>query len=163
MKKLLVLIIVALICLATRSVSPAIHAVEKITIIKYYVGQCESGNKHYNVWGDSGLAYGKYQFHKRTFNWMKKEAGRPELKWKVLADQEWLFQWAIEHGYGNHWTCYRKAQVLAKVKKKNVQLRQVKGKEILCYQSLPRSLDYLGDSFQNYSSTLKLSRITNKN
>ena len=76
--------------------------------IRYQVGFCESGNKHDGVWGDGGLAYGKYQFHSRTFDWMKDLAGKPELKRENLEDQEWLFKWAIKNGYGDHWTCYTK-------------------------------------------------------
>jgi len=83
--------------------------------LRHQVGFCESGNKHDGVWGDGGLAYGKYQFHKRTFDWMKKKARRPELKRENLQDQEWLFAWALKNGYGSHWTCYTKIMKKGKI------------------------------------------------
>jgi hypothetical protein len=73
------------------------------------ITKCESGDKH-NRWGDGGRAYGIAQFHERTFNWMRKLAGHPELQWKNEADQKWLLIWAINHGYGKHWNrCYKRA------------------------------------------------------
>jgi hypothetical protein len=56
------------------------------------------------------LPAGVAQFKRTTFNWMKKLAGRPELKWTEQRDQEWLLSWGIHHGYGKHWgTCYTRA------------------------------------------------------
>lgn len=73
------------------------------------ITRCESNDRH-DRWGDEGAAYGIAQFHERTFNWMRKLAGHPELQWKSEHDQRWLLTWAIEHGYGKHWQrCYRKA------------------------------------------------------
>jgi hypothetical protein len=69
---------------------------------------CESGIKHDGVWGDGGKSYGVAQFQKATFNDLKEKAGRPELRWKNRADQLWLLDWALRHGYGRYWSCYSK-------------------------------------------------------
>ena len=69
---------------------------------------CESGIKHEGQWGDGGKSFGIAQFQKATFNDLKKAAGRPELQWKVRADQLWLLDWALRHGYGRYWTCFSK-------------------------------------------------------
>jgi hypothetical protein len=75
---------------------------EKLNIII-----CESGGRK-GIWGDGGKSHGCAQFQRPTFTWMKKEAKRPDLQWKKWADQLWLLDWALRHGYGKHWTCYRK-------------------------------------------------------
>lgn len=74
---------------------------EKLSIIL-----CESGAMHHNVWGDGGKSYGIAQFQYRTFNDLRTQAGRPELRWKSRDDQLWLLDWALRHGYGKYWTCY---------------------------------------------------------
>lgn len=79
--------------------------------LKYQVGYCESRNGHDGVWGDHGKAYGRYQFHQRTFNWLRNKYGRPELQRTSLVDQEWLFQRAIEDGRGKLWSCFKKVRV----------------------------------------------------
>jgi hypothetical protein len=64
--------------------------------------QCESSLR-YNVWGDDGKSYGIAQFRKETFYEFASLA-RQEMK----AEKLWPAQWALDHGYGNRWTCYRK-------------------------------------------------------
>ena len=73
---------------------------------------CESGGRHEGLWGDMDKpypAYGIAQFQRRTFEYFKKLAGRPELKWKNKDDQLWLLRWAIKNGHARHWSCYKKA------------------------------------------------------
>jgi hypothetical protein len=70
---------------------------------------CESGVKHEGVWGDGGRSYGICQFQYRTFDWMRRSAGRPELRWKNRNDQLWLLDWALRNGHGKYWTCYGKS------------------------------------------------------
>jgi hypothetical protein len=69
---------------------------------------CESRgfNDRVGKLGEKGVA----QFKKKTFNWMKALANRPDLKWLDAEDQKWLLEWAVRNGYGNHWkTCYNRA------------------------------------------------------
>lgn len=73
------------------------------------VARCESEFKTTAV-GDSGLAYGVYQFHQPTFKEFAKAYGDPSLEYKNTEDQIELAMWAISNGKGNHWTCYRKIQ-----------------------------------------------------
>lgn len=71
--------------------------------------QCESAFKP-NVWGDLDKpfpSFGIAQFQRRTFLWLSAKAGRTDLKWKDPKDQMWLLIWAIKHGYGHYWTCWR--------------------------------------------------------
>lgn len=69
---------------------------------------CESNIRHEGVWGDGGRSYGIAQFQQATFNDLKKEAGRPQLRWMDREDQLWLLDWALRNGYGEYWTCYGK-------------------------------------------------------
>lgn len=87
---------------------------QKLQILK-----CESDYRHDGLWGDGGKAYGIAQFHKRTFNRLKVEAGMPQLRWKSLQDQLRLFDWALRNGHAGAWTCASKTK-LAKVKKNNI-------------------------------------------
>lgn len=83
---------------------------EAVAAVVSDVTTCESSNRHENVWGDGGKSYGVAQFHKRTFDWMKKLAGHPEYDWKNRENQISLLSWAIKNGYGSHWqTCYNRA------------------------------------------------------
>lgn len=73
----------------------------------YKIIKCESGCVH-GLWGDKNKpyrAYGIAQFQKRTFDWLKKLAGRPELKWKNEKDQLWLLRWAVKNNYSKYWSC----------------------------------------------------------
>lgn len=72
---------------------------------------CESGGHHDGIWGDLDKphpAYGIAQFQRRTFEYFKKLAGRPGLKWKNKDDQLWLLKWALVNGHAGHWTCDKK-------------------------------------------------------
>jgi hypothetical protein len=79
--------------------------------IKYQVGYHESRNNHNVKNGDNGLAKGLYQFHDKTFDWMKGLAGMTNLNIAREKDQETLFEWAIENGYGRHWSCIKDGRV----------------------------------------------------
>jgi len=83
----------------------------KFEKIRHQVGWYESRNNHNVKPGDNGLAFGKYQFHKRTFNWVKGLAGMPDLNIAIEKDQEILLKWAIENGYGRHWSCIKDGRV----------------------------------------------------
>ena len=74
---------------------------------KKQIAVCESGERHYGVWGDNHRAYGKYQFHKATFDRLKIKYSYPQLRWESLKDQEWLFDKAIRNGDAGEWTCAR--------------------------------------------------------
>jgi hypothetical protein len=80
-------------------------AVDVNTVIN--VIDCESSGR-YNAIGDSGKSYGIAQFQRATFNQLKRAARIPELSYKNPIHQMRLMVWAIDHGYGNNWTCYRK-------------------------------------------------------
>lgn len=73
--------------------------------IAHKVALCESSYIK-DIVGDSGKAYGVYQFHKPTFEMFSKEFGR-ELDYKNTDHNIELAIWAIKNGYGNHWTCFR--------------------------------------------------------
>lgn len=75
---------------------------------------CESNVRHTGVWGDGGKSYGICQFQYATFKDLREEAGRPELRWKNRDDQLWLLDWALRHGYGGRWACYKKTTEVAK-------------------------------------------------
>lgn len=62
--------------------------------------------------GDHGLAHGVAQFHKATFDWMKKQADMPQLQYSSSSDQIVLLVWAIRHDEGSNWTTYRRLQSL---------------------------------------------------
>lgn len=73
------------------------------------VVECESGGR-YDAVGDGGKSHGIVQFQKATFNWMKKAAGHPNWSYKNPVHQLRLMVWAVDHGYGRQWTCYRHLQ-----------------------------------------------------
>lgn len=81
---------------------------EAVQIVTSRITYCESRNIHDRT-SNKG-AYGRAQFMKPTFNWMKNLAKHPELEWRNEKDQMWLLDWAVRNGYGSHWqTCYRQA------------------------------------------------------
>jgi hypothetical protein len=77
-----------------------INTQQKVDILN-----CESGGRHYGVWGDHHKAYGIAQFHQGTFDRFKNEMGFPQARIESLHDQLAVFSWAIDNGYANHWTC----------------------------------------------------------
>lgn len=70
------------------------------------VAQCESELRT-DVYGDSGKAYGVYQFHEPTFNMFAKAYGLEGMDYKNPEDAIQLAILALSHGEGSHWTCYR--------------------------------------------------------
>lgn len=79
---------------------------------KFEIVLCESGLKHEGIWGDGGRSYGIAQFQYATFRDLRGQAGRPDLRWKNRDDQLWLLDWALRHGYGRYWTCYKSSREL---------------------------------------------------
>ena len=69
---------------------------------------CESGNRHDNIWGDNGKAYGIAQFWEGTFYGFAKKAGLQNADWKNKEQQIYLLEWALENNLGSHWTCLKK-------------------------------------------------------
>lgn len=57
-------------------------------------------------WGDLDLpipVYGLFQFQRRTFKKLCREAGYRGLNWMNKHHQILVARWAIEHGYGSYW------------------------------------------------------------
>ena len=121
MKKLLLVLVLGVVLISAKSF-PSDVPFSLLEKTVYQIGYCESRNNHNVKPGDNGLAVGKYQFHKKTFQSFAKEAGRPELKRELLKDQEWLVRWAVQRGYGKSWTCYphKKTHQIIKVKYQGV-------------------------------------------
>ena len=88
-----------------RPTEPVIRQ-ESISDIMARVIQCESKGRHEGVWGDYGLAYGKWQFHEDTFYWLADLAGYKNVDWKSEHDQDLVGRWAFNNGYGYLWSCY---------------------------------------------------------
>lgn len=74
--------------------------------------QCESGNRHDEVWGDNNKAYGLFQFWEGTFNDFVKEANMEDMKmdWKSPEHQFRVWKWAYYNGKLNHWSCYKEVE-----------------------------------------------------
>lgn len=70
------------------------------------VAYCES-NYVENAHGDSGKAYGVYQFHKATFEMFAKQKGE-KLDYYDTEDNIKLAIWALANDKEHHWSCYRK-------------------------------------------------------
>lgn len=126
MKKFIILLILLVSIVCMINVLSEATNVTKEDILKHQVGFCESSNRHEGVWGDNGKAYGKYQFWEKTFDSLAKKAGRPELQWQSERDQEWLFTWAIQNGYGRLWTCYNTIKYKRTTAKMKVNNRYLK-------------------------------------
>ncbi len=71
------------------------------------IANCESELKTTAI-GDSGKAYGVYQFHKPTFQEFSKKFGDETLNYHDTEDNIQLAIWALAHNKGYHWSCYRK-------------------------------------------------------
>jgi hypothetical protein len=113
MKKFLLCLLTVVIVLGfTNKSFTSDIPISKLDLIVHQVGYCESRNNQNVRPGDNGKAHGRFQFHKPTFNSMKKEYGKVELSINSARDQEELFRWAIEKGYGKHWTCYKSTEHL---------------------------------------------------
>ena len=96
---------IATLLLLWMAVTPKAQAADVHVIIN--VTECESGGR-YDAVGDNGKSVGIAQFQKATFEQMKREAHMPKLQWKNPIHQLRLMNWAIDHGYGKAWTCYRR-------------------------------------------------------
>ena len=71
------------------------------------VADCESDFRA-DIYGDSGKAYGIYQFHRPTFEMFSKKLGE-KLDYFDVEDNIRLAIWALANDRGHHWSCYRKA------------------------------------------------------
>lgn len=72
--------------------------------------ECESSGR-YNAVGDDGISQGIAQFRKETFYELAKEAGFKGYRWHNPIHQLRVMVWALDNGYANRWTCYRKLQI----------------------------------------------------
>ncbi len=70
------------------------------------IADCESELKVDAV-GDSGKAYGVYQFHKPTFKEFSEKLG-VKLDYMNTEDNVRLAMWGLANEKGHHWSCYRK-------------------------------------------------------
>lgn len=70
------------------------------------VAYCESRLQNEGRYGDHGLAYGIFQFHRATFDLFVKLSGIEGLAYLNGDDQLELAGWAFSHGYEDHWSCY---------------------------------------------------------
>lgn len=85
--------------------STPVHAASADLLIA--ILDCESSGKH-DARGDSGRSYGIAQFQKPTFDRFTKLAGVKGYQYRNPIHQLKLMNWAIDHGHGEHWTCYSK-------------------------------------------------------
>lgn len=67
--------------------------------------ECES-NGNQNAIGKEG-EIGIAQFKKETWNWMCREANYAGDIYNE-EDQRYILSWALENGYGSHWSCLTK-------------------------------------------------------
>jgi hypothetical protein len=118
MKKLSLLFIIILLVVGYASESKeSITVNDPIEQTAYKIILCESGGQHEGVWGDcdkSGIkngkhckAYGWAQFHKGTFNYMKKIFDMPNAKRESKVDQWKILNEALKRNLGGNWTCYK--------------------------------------------------------
>lgn len=84
------------------------HAQEQKNRLMTSLIECESGGKHAGVWGDHGASYGILQFKEATFYELAEKANMNGADWMNQDHQIALGEWAIDNGYGNKWSCYRR-------------------------------------------------------
>ena len=108
MKKLILtcLIILFVIFSYARESVEDVAKWSKIDQKVHQIIRCESRYQHEGLWGKAD-EYGIAQFKYETFYWLAKLAHREDLDWQLEKDQRWLLRWALENGYGRHWTCYK--------------------------------------------------------
>jgi len=88
--------------------------------LKHDILMCESSNRHYDFhskrvrYGDDGVSRGIAQFRRETF-YEQAEAARRDKRWPFgkpewfnEKQQLWLFDYMLDKGLGDRWTCYRK-------------------------------------------------------
>lgn len=68
---------------------------------------CESGSRP-DVCGDDGISCGIAQFRKETFFEFARQARLTHPRYMDMKQQIYLLNWALDHGLGRRWTCYRK-------------------------------------------------------
>lgn len=96
----------------------SIDAIARATAAQFAVNEihfdavmnCESSGNLEAV-GDHGLAYGPFQWHKTSFDWLKSVAikrGEPfqDLSYTDPQDQITLAAWAFANGFQGQWSCY---------------------------------------------------------
>lgn len=67
------------------------------------LAKCESTYRP-TVYGDGGNAYGLFQYWQPTWDFFTTKYGKP-LSRESPKDQIELTAWALNKGYGSHWTC----------------------------------------------------------
>lgn len=81
-----------------------LNGIKSDTLLR--VAKCESGYRNDGIYGDSGKAYGVYQYHYPTFQKFSKLMGE-ELNYKSANDQIKLTAYIFAHypKLASHWTC----------------------------------------------------------
>jgi len=74
--------------------------------LAFRIIRCES-NFNQNAIGKAG-EIGIAQFLPSTWEFMKEKSGMCWLDINDANDQLRLLLWALQNGYANHWTCYKK-------------------------------------------------------
>jgi len=74
------------------------------------IARCES-NYRSDVYGDNGLAYGVFQFHRDTFDMFAKKFGG-DWDYFNTEDNVHLAIRMFAIGEWNHWTCYSRLTAL---------------------------------------------------
>lgn len=68
--------------------------------------ECESNGKNVAVIDSNGeYSYGILQFQGKTWSWMSEESGITGSPMDE-ADAVRMAVWAVNRGYGSHWTCW---------------------------------------------------------
>lgn len=67
---------------------------------------CESSSRP-NVCGDDGVSCGIAQFKRETFFSFAKKSGLKHPNYMDMTQQVFLLDWALNHGLGWNWTCYK--------------------------------------------------------
>lgn len=106
---------IAMFILAMMIMSPDSRAADAGLLIN--IIECESSGRH-NVYGkqDHGASYGIAQFRRETFYEFAKKAGMKKMRYVNPIHQLRVMNWALDHGYGNRWTCFRKLSVMDSVR-----------------------------------------------
>lgn len=96
-----------IIMLALLAFAPHVKAADINMVID--ILECESSGRH-NVYGkqDHGASFGIAQFRKDTFYEIAKQAGMKKMRYRNPIHQLRVMNYALDHGYENRWTCYRK-------------------------------------------------------
>lgn len=71
------------------------------------IAQCESGLNHKAI-GDSGKAYGTFQFWESTFYGFAQDYSSSTKNYKDPEHNIEVALWALSHGKESHWSCFYK-------------------------------------------------------